>query len=268
MSGNRDRAGALLEEARAFLEAGRARKAISVAGKGLDALGEGDARDREHLALIQALADVLRSATEAANKPAAFSKRLPALFQAGLRRGPHAADYIKGLALEEKRTDDEALEVYTAYLAAGGTLADDLRVRLNQILSYALHIRLTTPLETARALVPRLQELHAIRPKLTFPRLYLGRFHYLERRFDEARELLCGIQGRLATSPKVLNIRARCAEKLGLAEEAIEVYRTSLVQDNHQPHVHFRVGRLLLDGYRRAIGLDSSLQTDAGAQAP
>ena len=257
-----DRARHLLEKGEGHLEGGRFRRAISVLSKGVDAAAGTGPRDAAAVAVLAELASALKRACEGAAKPAVWRDRLETLFMAGLRQGPAAEELLHRMLLEEKRTDDEAIDIGIAYLEGRGPVGEELRVQLNQTLSFALHIRLTTPLEEARLHVPRLERLHAARPKLTFARLYLGRYHYLDRDYARARDLLAPISGRLSDSPKVLNVRARCAEKLDAVDEALTLYGRSLDRDRHQPHVHFRIGRLLLGEYRRAAGLDSSLATE------
>lgn len=257
-----DRARHLLDKGIAHLEAGRHRRAMSALGKGVDAMSGGERPDADGVKVLAALADALQRACEGAGKEAAWRERLATIFDAGLHKGPAAEQFMTRLAIEEKRADEQAIDAYITYLEGRGRVGEELRVTLNQVLSYALHIRLTTPIEQARMHVPRLERLHRARPKLTFPRLYLGRYFYLERDYARARDLLAPISGRLSESPKVLNVRARCAEKLDAVDEALELYRLSLSKDRHQPHVHFRIGRLLLGAYRRAAGLDSSLATE------
>lgn len=256
---DRDRARHHLVKGREHLEGGRFRRAISALGKGIDALQGATREDAKSVSLLAKLSEALFDAAERSGKMSAWSERLPMLFANGLHRGRAAKALVRALAVDEKRTDGNALDVYISFLEARGKLDDDVRTSLNQILSYALHVRLTTALEEARASADRLIRLHAARPKLTFPRLYLGRLRYLERDYAHARALLAGVSGRLGSSSKVLNVRARCAEKLNEVEEALELYRTSLETDRHQPHVHFRIGRLLVERYRRAMGMESSL---------
>ena len=137
---------------------------------------------------------------------------------------------------------------------------------MNQVLSYALHVRLTTPVDEAKARAPWLERIHRCRPKLTFPRLFLGRLRYLERDYGRARELLEGVSGRLASNTKVLNVRGRCAEKLGKSAEALELYSRSLAEDQHQPHVHFRIGRLMLARHRKRAAGGSGLLRELGTE--
>ncbi len=253
-----DRARDQLEKGRTHAEGGRLRRAIAALGKGIDALDGEDPSDGRSASILGPLSDALFDAAQRAGKPSAWTERLPALFANGLHEGRAAGALVRELAVEQKRTDDEALDVYITFLARGGAIEETVRVPLYRALSFALHVRLTTPIEEARARESRLRKLHAARPKLTFPRLYLGRLCYLERDYKSARALLAGVSGRLASNPKVLNVRARSAEKLDKAEEALELYRKSLESDHHQPHAHFRIGRLLVERYRRATG-DASL---------
>jgi tetratricopeptide (TPR) repeat protein len=254
---DRDRAREQLEKGKEHLEAGHLRRAISALGKGIDALCDGKPDDAPSVSLLGALSDGLFEAAERSGKPSAWTERLPSLFANGLHAGRAAAALVRELAVEQKRADDDALDVYIAFLAAGGRVDEPVRIRLNQALSFGLHVRLSTPIEEAKAREDRLRLLHAARPKLTFPRLYLGRLRYLEREYEGARELLAGVSGRLAASPKVLNVRARCAEKLNETDEALELYQRSLEDDYHQPHVHFRIGRLLVERYRLTMGAKS-----------
>lgn len=254
-----ERAREQLEKGKAHLESGRLRRAIATLGKGIDALREGKPDDATSVSLLAALSAALFEAAERSGKPSAWTDRLLSLFANGLHAGRAAEALVRELAVDQKRADDDALDVYIAFFAAGGRADEQVRLRLNQALSFALHVRLTTPLEEARSRENRLRRLHAARPKLTFPRLYLGRLRYLERDYESARELLAGVSGRLAINPKVLNVRARCAEKLNEADEALDLYRKSLDDDRHQPHVHFRIGRLLVERYRRTMGVGSSL---------
>lgn len=238
-----------LREGETLLAEGKPRKALAPLCEALDSLDAQDlsaAGDPEAVRLLGTLATALRRACEEAGREDLLEKRGEALFEAGLRRGPEAEKLIRRLALTERRTDVRALSFYIGYLEARGSLDEALRLRLNQILSFALHVRLNSKPEKIRPVVPLLERLHHIRPNLTFPRLYLGRWHYLCGRFREARTYLRDLAGRLGDSPKVLNIRGRSAEKLDLLDEALDLYRRSLAHDRHQPHVHFRAGRILL----------------------
>jgi hypothetical protein len=215
---------------------------------------QGSAATEESLGLLRQLASLLLDVSEGQEKPATYEAWQAPLFDAGLHRGRAADDHIGTILKSDGRTSPAALDDYLAYLGANGSIPDELRTPMSQILSYALHVRLTTPLDEARARAPRLERLHRARPKLTFPRLFLGRLRYLERDYAQASRLLAGVSGRLASSPKVLNVRGRCAEKLDNETQAISLFRRSLQEDRHQPHVHFRIGRLLLGRYKERAG--------------
>lgn len=250
-----ERAREQLEKGRAHAEGGRMRRAMATLCKGIAALDGVDSSDEGSAAILSALSDALFDAAQRAGKPSAWTEQLPALFANGLHKGRAAEALVRGLVLEQKRTDHDALDVYITFLAQAGPLDDALRVPLHRTLSFALQVRLTTPIEEARAREDHLRRLHVARPNLAFPRLYLGRLCYLERDYESARALLAEVPGRLASNPKVLNVRARSAEKLNKPEEALELYGRSLDSDRHQPHVHFRIGRLLVERYRQSSGV-------------
>jgi tetratricopeptide (TPR) repeat protein len=241
-----------LREGEAFLETGRHRKALASLLEAFDAVRGTAANDPEAKRLLTAIVAGLRKASTALGREDILDEKSELIFQAGLRTGELAERLIRRWALDERRVDLHAISAYVGYLEARGRLDDALRLRLMQILSYALHVRLPSRPEDVEPLVPLLERLHRIRPKLVFPRLYLGRWHYLCRRYEQARMLLARVSGKLGESPKVINIRGRCAEKLDRFEEATALYRKSLEIDRHQPHVHFRLGRMLLREALRA----------------
>lgn len=159
--------------------------------------------------------------------------------------------------------DDDALwRLYVAFLDTEVPCPAELRGRIVTLLSERLSIRLDSDRHEAEPLVPLLERLHRARPKLAFPRLYLGRWACLQERYADARDLLAGIGGRLAERPKVLNLRGRCAELLALESEAEQLFARSLDVRDDQADIHFRVGRLVL---HRALDLPVRLVLAASA---
>ena len=89
-----------------------------------------------------------------------------------------------------------------------------------------------------------LEMLHRIVPELNFPKLYLGRGHYLREHFDKAIAVLGTLREKAGKSHNVLNMLARSHEKLGNLDEAYRLYDLSLKTTPGQAGVHFRLGRL------------------------
>lgn len=237
---------AQLEKARALLVAGRAAKAVEVLEaalislEGLSALDARHCEDRDELALL--LPEACTQAGQA-DARAGAAERLHALGA----RGPSTVLLVAAhRALVEKRDDFAAVDSYLDALALGLRLDNTLRERLQQILAYRLHVGLDSTEAEIAARLARLERLKDLRPHLSFPRLYLGRARYLRRQWAAAVTELAAIPGRLATSPKVLNILGRSLEKLGRGREAMGVYRRSLAADGRQAAIHFRLGRALL----------------------
>ena len=122
-----------------------------------------------------------------------------------------------------------------------------------RILAKVLRVRSHSRAAQIEPLVPLLRRLMACRPGLDFPRFYLGRCHYIENRFKEARRMLLALQGPLAFDPRVLNMLGRSAEKLGFLDEAAGCYGRSLETDGRQGTIHFRLARLLARQYEQAV---------------
>lgn len=240
-----------LREAQGYFDREKPKRALVPVQVALDILEVGDPNDLESRQLLTQVVLLAQRVGIAIGRPDLLRDRRESLFRAGLHLGPLAESLIEEMAIKDKRTDLAALEQYVSYIEAHGRMDDALRTRLNQILSYGLHVRLSSPNDKVRPLLALLDRLHRSRPHLTFPRLYLGRLHYLDRNWALARELLGGLSGRMSEGPKVLNLRGRCAEKLGLFDEARALYRQSLTCNHHQPHIHFRLGRVLLLQIRR-----------------
>lgn len=247
-----DRARQLLSQAEAQISDGRSRKAAGTFARAFDLLAEGGS-ESERRELLHRAASGLEAACRSVDHMAPLHDRAETLYRLGMRRADMVTHLVRRLALEDARTDPEALETYIGFLEGGSRLDEDLATRLNQILSFVLHVRLSTPPEEAESHVPLLLRLNRCRPRLTFPKLYLGRYHYVSRDYASARRFFGQISGRLADRPKVLNVQARCAEKLDLIDEALDLYRRSLRHNHHQPHVHFRVGRLLLRRFAATV---------------
>lgn len=240
----------LLEEGLVLSGLGKPKRAVRALERALTLLGGMTLVDPPARDLQRRVAEALLSAWVQAGKKNEISNRDEDLVRAGIRETEMVRIVTHRLAVERKRTDPEALDTYVAAIESGVALERPVRERLNQILAFTLHVRLNSPPATVAHLVPLLERLHRARPQLNFVRLYLGRYHYLRREYATARTYLEPVDGRLGSSPKVLNVLGRSCEKLGLAAEAADSYRRSLEADSHQPHIHFRIGRVLLRQYQ------------------
>jgi uncharacterized protein HemY len=236
----------LLEEGLVFSGSGKPKRAIRALERALGLVRAMNLVDPPARDLQRRVAEALLSAWVQAGRKSEIGKHDEDLVRAGIRETELVRIVTHRLAIEQKRTDAEALDLYVAAIESGVALERPVRERLNQILAFSLHVRLNSTAASTAHLVPLLERLHRARPQLNFVRLYLGRYHYLRREYATARTYLEPIDGRLGSSPKVLNVLGRCCEKLGLAAQAAESYRRSLAEDFHQPHIHFRIGRVLL----------------------
>lgn len=139
------------------------------------------------------------------------------------------------------------LTALVSAVEAAVPLDRELAASVHRTLADGLHVRMNA---TARDILEKLgllERLHLARPELGYPRLYLARVLTLEGRYGEARDLLAGIRGGFADRTRVLNLRGRCAEMLGLDAEAEQLFLGSLARNGDQADIHFRVGRLALD---------------------
>jgi Tfp pilus assembly protein PilF len=116
-------------------------------------------------------------------------------------------------------------------------------------LAVALEVDLNANPAEVEHLRPYLERLQAARPRSGFPVWQLGRYHYLRNDYSSARHYLEQVTGHLASSPRLLNLRAACSERLGDHIGALDQYRRSLAQDPAQADIHFRIGRVLLHAY-------------------
>ena len=152
------------------------------------------------------------------------------------------------LRLVEYKIDSEGamsnnmVPLYFVYLKEGadknirhGTLR-----RLQQI----LRIRLTERPAVVVWRMEMLEKLTKVVPELKFPKLYLGRGHYLREHYDKAIEILSKLRETAGQSHNVLNMLARSHEKLGDLDAAYRLYDKSLKTTPGQSGVHFRLGRL------------------------
>ena len=121
-----------------------------------------------------------------------------------------------------------------------------------RFLAVALEIDLRADPREILNLCPLLERLHRIRPGMAFPLFQLGRYHYLQRDYRTARQYLGRVSGKLAKNPRLINLQARCSEKLGDLATALDQHRKSLAEDSDQAHVHFCIGRILLHDYVEA----------------
>lgn len=238
-----EHATALWQKGRARLAESRFDVALATFVRAFDVLDQaGD--DAESRALRVRLAQSLAEAVQT-------EKDLDALIPRAARVGsefarlPAAPTVIKKM-IEGQRKELEAIDLYLAYLEAHGPMDDALRARLLMMLAQALRIRTRSDPDQVRSLVPRLERLHACRPGLDFPTLYLGTMNFLDGDFTRARNLLTILCGPIKRTPKVLNMLGRCAEKLGNIEEAVLCFEQSVGIKERQGNIHFRLGRGLL----------------------
>ena len=140
---------------------------------------------------------------------------------------------------------------YIRYLARGG----DKRLKYGALrrLQHILRIRLTERPAEVVWRMEMLLKLHAVRPDINFPKLYLGRAHYLLREYQDAIEYFDALAGSPAETASVLNVVGRCHEKLGNLGAARAAYEKSLRINGDQAGILFRLGRIELKQAEIAI---------------
>jgi tetratricopeptide (TPR) repeat protein len=247
------KATAMLRSAESHLASGRTESGLGLLCRAFDMLDRDGLEDGDLDELRSEIGEKLYEAARGSGHIIPLAQRASRLLARVPARNGLVDRIARYLAVEKRRPDPECLEFYIAYLETQRPGDRELRVRLKQILARALHIRMTSDVAEVRPRVPLLERLHTFDPRMNFPRLFLGRFHYLENRFLEASRLLAGVTGRIAHEPKLLNARARCAEKLGRIDEAQELYARSLACNDRQPQVHFRAGRIFLEQYLESL---------------
>jgi hypothetical protein len=137
------------------------------------------------------------------------------------------------------------LEALVQAIEAKLPLRSSKLIQIHRSLARGLEIHLNARPEEVADQLHLLRRLHIARPEMPYPRLFLGRILSLEERYEEARTLLSGIRGQLQDRTRVLNLRARCSEILGLTAESEDLFRRSLRSKPDQADMHFRLGRLI-----------------------
>lgn len=133
---------------------------------------------------------------------------------------------------------------YIDYIAQGAS--ERIKYGALRRLQRILRIRLTDRRAEIVWRMEMLRRLRKARPEINFPKLYLGRGHYVRDEFREAIGHLEALSGAAAETNNVLNMLGRCHEKLGDLTSARAAYEKSLREDAGQAGVHFRLGRIEL----------------------
>ncbi|MFT7619953.1 MAG: tetratricopeptide (TPR) repeat protein [Planctomycetota bacterium] len=167
-------------------------------------------------------------------------------FERANKADPKATEASQRL-VEHKIDSEGALSntmvpLYLDYLDSG----PDRNIRHGALrrLQQILRIRLTERPPVVIWRMEMLQKVHDLVPDLNFPKLYLGRGHYLQESYDLAVHMLSQLMGDAGKSHNVLNMLGRSYEKLGKHDEAYKLYDRSLRTTPGQAGVHFRLGRL------------------------
>ncbi len=248
--------GAKVVLARKHLAAEHPRKAVKQLEEALNLISEVDVLDDVISAQRDEVASLLMRALGQCGQSDSRVQAALRCYDLGARNKTAVLVVAAHHALDEKRTDPEAIGSYLDAVEMGCVEDASLRERMLQILAYALHVDPETPTADVLRILPSMERLRRLRPQMTFPRLYLGRWCYRNRQWSRVVSELLGISGKLAESPKVLNLLARSLEKLGRLMEAAKVYRDSLAADRQQAGIHFRLGRVLLALYREQAQVD------------
>ena len=233
---------ALVEEGHDFLCAGDFRQAL----RKLERAWALTLALPERPSFTRPLGRLLIEACLAGGRPERLDRHALGLLEAGVREPPVLAACARAFLAGNRRDDPVAVQLFLDVLAAGKAIDRPLQEEILRALSVALEVNMEAGPAEARPLVPALERLHALRPGLAFPALQLGRYHYLRGDYPRARGYLMGLKGSIARSPHGLNLLARCSEKMGDLDHALATYKASLGADPLQPHVHYRIGRILV----------------------
>ena len=250
MSWEEDRARELMRSAEERVRDGRPDVALGTWRRAFEVLSSSaptSPKDSLRLRIIEDMLPVAveHHATEAVLRHAIeMRERLPSD-----RRLSH--EVVSALAIQGGHKELGALRVYVAWIGRVRDPDPKLMAVLLRILSDKLKIKMRTDPVEATPLTPLLERLNLARPSLAFPRLYLGRYHYLRADYAAAWGYLHDLKGPLRSQIRVVNLMGRCAEKLSLLDEAAAFYRESLAGKSDQAPIHFRLGRVLT---RLAVG--------------
>ncbi len=248
-----DAIGEKVDAARRLLDDGKPDKAVKPLEQALRMIEDPSAHDGISVERKDEVASLLLTALAKCGRSESRVEAAVRCYRAGARSRTAITVVAAHRALDEKRTDPEALESYLDAIELRVEVDATLRERLLQILAHALHVDLDTPEASVRAILPSLERLRRLRPTMSFPRFYLGRWHYRQREWAAAVAEFTGITGHLSQSPKLLNLLGRAQEKLGRLADASATYAQSLTADGTQAGVHFRRGRVLLALFRAQV---------------
>ena len=201
---------------------------------------------------VGALGNLLVEACRALGKTDVIHRRALALYGAGVRDPVVVEIKARSCLAGGMRRDEEALEAFVTCIENHDGEDGGLRGEILSFLAAILEVDLDGDIAEAERMRPLLERLQEARPAAVFPAYQLGRYYYHKREFASARHHLDKVTGPLARTSRLLNLQARCAEKLGSHQTALDRYRRSLSADPNQADIHFCIGRLLMHTYLEA----------------
>lgn len=241
-------AGGLLQEGRQLLTAGQADAAVAPLEQAWRMVAASRLSEPSLQSLLQGIAESLAVARTRRQSvsPSAISDE--ELYDAGARYRPFLEQLVRRILVREERSDLTALEIYVTSIEQEAIEDRGLRRHTLRSLAQSLRLELSSSKFAVEPRIDLLQRIHRARPGLAFPRLYLGYFHYRMKEYEVAAVLWQGLRGRLANTPRLLLLQARCAEMTGDKDLALKLLRASIAAKEAQPHAHYHLGRLLMLG--------------------
>lgn len=230
---------------------GKAVEALRAAEK--DALPPGSTETRRVLGEIRfAIGDAFERSGDLTAARAAYDSAV----QCDPRNKRAIVKHVEHSFAAAAPEDATLVPYYIDYVALGRSK----RVRIDVLkrLQTLLRIRLVDRPETLAWRMGRLEELNRAAPEVNFPKLYLGRAHYILGNWRRSIEFLAAISGSAQETHDLLNMLGRAHEKLQEYAEARAAYESSLRRVPGQSGIHFRLGRLQLKAAESTADFDSN----------